>query len=1267
MKKAHVKYWLSSLCLLLLIAGSCLIYKHQAIAEEKQVDYVFYVNGNKYTNLETLELQTNSELKVWIGESDNKDGIPAVNDSDVDWSLQGDGVIKLTKEDKLTYKLQRGAPGFATITVRFTFNGKTYTRVLNIKVDFKVDENDLKFTTDKEQSLWFGKDDTTKQINLKYVNPADKVNDVSKYLNFTSLDPNVATVSPDGVVTKVGAGKTEILIRTNTTTTASGEIVQTHNQFIEHSVPVVVSPTAYVKDDGTDHKYTLATPSNGQDVLSSVQIVTNAVNASKLIWKFYDITDTTKEPVEIKDTSKYFTYSLPGDSTMTLSNLKAGTYYVMAFVHENNMPSPLNFAEGSNEIQSKSTPYLKVKITVYPNLNYSSITMNIDDTYSLWDASNLIEGTGFSLTFNTDTGTQNIVDVNGGILTGKNYGEVDATLTVMGKSFPLKIRVIDYIKLSMSQATMYTSGKLSLVAFTSNNGVPVKWTTSNDLVTVSGSGQNVVIIAGTKTGQVTVTASQTIDGVVKKSTCVIYVQAGVNKITISPSEVSIFKDQTASLTAEIDPSEMNNVKLIWSSSDTGIVEVLNTDSAKVVNVKGKSAGTAIITAVNTDNIVVGYAKVTVKEKITGINVTPTNITLALSAKTYQLKANVLPSTANQNVKWTSNNTSVATVSNTGLVTLLAPGTVVIVAASEDDPTMVAVCTITVEQAVTGIKLDETTKLMYVGETARMGYILTPTNATSKVTWSSTNTSVASVDANGEVKATGVGMTIIVVKTADGSYMSTCTLTVKQKATGLDFDVTNLELSVGQTYTLKVKATPANAEYSLKWSSLDNTIATVDDNGTVTGKAVGKTVIIATNSTGGAIYCNVIVKAVATGLQLNYSEKTVVIGDTLDIKATIKPSNAASTVSVVWTSSKPKVASISSKGKLKALKGGTTVIKATTSDGKYTSFCIINVVERVTSVKLNKTYYRLGVGKSYTLKATVKTNSATNPKLKWTSSNTKVATVDQNGKVKAKSIGTAVITATAQDGTKIKASATIRVVRAATSVTLNKTSVNAVVGRAFTLKATVKPSNATFKTVYWSSSDESIAIVDTNGRVTPLKAGVVRIKATAKDNSGKYAIATVFVSQRVPANSVTIINQNLTMVKGETTTLQKAINPSTSTDTFIWQSDNKTVATVNSKTGKVTAKAPGIANITVMTESGKMATTKVTVVGLNKTKLTLEQYTNYRLSVVGVDSGVTWDIDDNTIAVVNNGLVSARRVGTTYITATVNGRKLRCKLTVTKIR
>jgi uncharacterized protein YjdB len=140
-----------------------------------------------------------------------------------------------------------------------------------------------------------------------------------------------------------------------------------------------------------------------------------------------------------------------------------------------------------------------------------------------------------------------------------------------------------------------------------------------------------------------------------------------------------------------------------------------------------------------------------------------------------------------------------------------------------------------------------------------------------------------------------------------------------------------------------------------------------------------------------------------------------------------------------------------------------------------------------------------------------------------------------------------------------------------------------------------------------------------------------------------------------------------MVSGEQKVAQISLSPATSTDRYTWSSDNSAVAKVDKYSGKITARATGTAYITVMADSGVTAVIEVTVIGLNVTELTLEQYTNYRLYVEGATSTIRWDISNPAVAVVTNGNISTRSVGTATITATVNGRRLTCKLKVIKIK
>jgi len=233
--------------------------------------------------------------------------------------------------------------------------------------------------------------------------------------------------------------------------------------------------------------------------------------------------------------------------------------------------------------------------------------------------------------------------------------------------------------------------------------------------------------------------------------------------------------------------------------------------------------------------------------------------------------------------------------------------------------------------------------------------------------------------------------------------------------------------------------------------------------------------------------------------------------------------------------------------------------------------------------------------------------------------------------------------------------------------LNKSVLWMLTGESRTLKATIRPSNATYKNAKWTSSDVTVAFVDEDGVITALKAGNATITAEAQDNSGKRAVCFVTVGERVAATGITLMDKKLVMVQGEDKAIQIVLNPITSTDGYSWSTDNSSVARVDKNTGRITAKATGTANITVMTDSGKTAVIEVTVIGLNVTELTLEQYTDYILYVEGASSAIRWDVSNPQIAEVTGGTVSSKAVGTATITATVNGRRLVCKLKVTKIK
>ena len=166
---------------------------------------------------------------------------------------------------------------------------------------------------------------------------------------------------------------------------------------------------------------------------------------------------------------------------------------------------------------------------------------------------------------------------------------------------------------------------------------------------------------------------------------------------------------------------------------------------------------------------------------------------------------------------------------------------------------------------------------------------------------------------------------------------------------------------------------------------------------------------------------------------------------------------------------------------------------------------------VKSVSLDKTSLTLVEGNSETLTATVTPDNAINKTVTWSSSNTAVATVE-NGVVKAVSAGTVTITATAGGKSATCAVTVSAAYVPATAVQLSQETAEIRVGETLQLTATVKPDNATDKTVRWSSSNAEIATVDANGLVTGLKTGEVSIFAMTADNRGATCGVTVTAAQ-----------------------------------------------------------------------------------------------------------------------------------------------------------
>lgn len=236
--------------------------------------------------------------------------------------------------------------------------------------------------------------------------------------------------------------------------------------------------------------------------------------------------------------------------------------------------------------------------------------------------------------------------------------------------------------------------------------------------------------------------------------------------------------------------------------------------------------------------------------------------------------------------------------------------------------------------------------------------------------------------------------------------------------------------------------------------------------------------------------------------LDKAELTLVEGQEAELKATVKPDDATDKM-VTWTSSDEAVATVAD-GKVNAVKAGTATITA--KAGAKEATCKVTVTAAlvpVESIKLDKESLNLVEGAKATLTATVTPDNATDKTVTWTSSDEAIATV-VNGEVTAVKEGTATITAKAGDKEATCKVTVAKNIIAVTSVTLDKTSLEMVEGDNATLIATVKPDDATDKTVTWSSSNESVATV-AEGKVIALKEGMTTIQAVAGEKTAECSV------------------------------------------------------------------------------------------------------------------------------------------------------------------
>ena len=388
------------------------------------------------------------------------------------------------------------------------------------------------------------------------------------------------------------------------------------------------------------------------------------------------------------------------------------------------------------------------------------------------------------------------------------------------------------------------------------------------------------------------------------------------------------------------------------------------------------------------------------------------------------------------------------------------------------------------------------------------------------------------------------------------------------------------------------------------------------------------------------------KTNTASISLDQTKVTIYKDASVKLKATVKGKSSK----ITWKSSNTDIATVSN-GKVTGIAPGSCKITATANGKKAT--CKIKV--KAPTINLNKTSTQIYKGGTRKLKATVKGASQ---KVKWTTSNKKIATVDSKGIITAKRVGTCSVTATANG-----CHAICQVTVLKPTIALNEKSIQLYKDCTRTLKATVKGASSK---VTWASNDNSIATVNSEGMITAKKAGTCSVTATANGRS-----ATCEVTVMSP--TLTISYTQLKMYTGTQTKLTAKAAGKTSTVT--WKSLTPLYASVD-QTGLVTALAQGTCYIQA-SANGVTEKCQINIIDpyitLQESDLTLyvtkegdaaETGALHIAEINGPSQTVEWKSSDQSVATVKTGVVTAVKAGTCAITAsTKEATSEKCIVTV----
>ena len=647
------------------------------------------------------------------------------------------------------------------------------------------------------------------------------------------------------------------------------------------------------------------------------------------------------------------------------------------------------------------------------------------------------------------------------------------------------------------------SSLLATRAKKATNATPLQWTSSDPgVVQVDEWGK----VQAVDKGEAVITGTW---GGLSQS-CQVTVYYPQTGIALSETALRLNKKETADLSYAPLPSQAELTERVsFVSEDPYVAEV---DAAG--HIVARHVGTTRIVAQN--GSFEAACEVTVLSPMTGMHLNVESFTLAVD-HTLPLRSSFSPkdTTDDKTILWESSNPQVASVDETGLVTAIKPGETEIIARTG---AFSAIARITVLAPLKGISFKEEELRLIKEESALLKVYAEPANTTDPVkpVFSSDKPEIVSVNEKGRVTALAPGEALITART--GHFTASCRVIVRVPMEGIAMQEEGGHLVRGTEKQLSVAFFPedTNDDRTLHWESSDESVLRVNQDGLVQAVAAGQAEIkVRCGEFTASLPFTVIVPV--TGVAISQESLTLTRNSGADLKAWVLPEDTTEDRGVYFTSSNEGIARVDGTGHVTGVGPGECVITA--RHGEYSAACQVNVTAPLTGISLDQNAITLLEGKGAKLSVSYQPWDTTDSRaVSWSSSDSGVAGVDEQGNIWANGAGDCRITATVG---AFSASAQIHVdpYIPVQSVHLNATDISFYYyGESFKLTAQVEPSNATNPWVSWSSSDPSVVSVGEDGSLSAKGSGTARITATAE---GKSASCVVYVTRPPPTKVVVI--------------------------------------------------------------------------------------------------------------------------------------------------